>query len=553
MKITKDKHTIEISLGTETLTFGGLSRVRKKKLSDRGDEMVMDELNRLWSMYDEETQAAVFQCYKDLDAIATESMDVLDKLLPPLVKRIVELHPASVFKQLYPIDRVWIPEDLQHNFERMSPNYTEGMTYLVGDYYELIIYALQLKPLLPVFGLLQVYDTQRTVRRKSVEERERTEREQLARRRGTIQRTIQAFDYISETELGQSPAVSKMRAHLADLVKNFQKDIQRGGSSIETVAAFCGFGTDKLDDYMMAFAVVNVLSQQIVGAIRTHNLGNSAQLVAVIHYAVKSEVETGLANKLTTKAVVSKVSIRAVTIGGERGKFSSIDLVSARSDAPIGESIRSELQFTHPPFQRSLYDALNIDLSFEACKQLVNYSLQQDGAFYEVQEWLVALVMHRFADHRTYKDMDPMPMQAAVGWAQAVYLHYGMYDIARLLACRVSPRDPNLLGYIVNPFTNVSKADVDRYYPQGYMQYRHNLHPQNINVLYQSIQEFVTLMNRYEYELALTDVNVANLLRCSAIPAGEEYIPDPTIGASLVEMSVIQAKNKLKELAFFTN
>lgn len=333
MHISKDKNTIEICFGNETLSFGGLARMRKKGMSERGDELLMVELNRLWNLYDVDTQEKVFQCYKDLDEISTEGMEVIEKHLPTIVARLVELHPAEVFKNLYPRERVWIPESLHDDFTRMSPNYTEGMTYTAPDYYNLIIFALQLKPLLPVFGLLQVYDTQRTTRRRSQEERDRNDREQLARRRATIQRTVMAFNYIMETEMANSAAVGKLRTYLNDSVKNFQREMQRGSSTIETIAAYCGFGTDMLEDYLMAYAVVNVLAQQIVGAIRNHSLNDNAQLVTEIYFSVKGEVETGLANKLTMKNVSSKPSIKVASVGGERGKFSSIDLVSARSMA----------------------------------------------------------------------------------------------------------------------------------------------------------------------------------------------------------------------------
>lgn len=47
------------------------ARMRKKGMSERGDELLMVELNRLWNLYDVDTQEKVFQCYKDLDEIST--------------------------------------------------------------------------------------------------------------------------------------------------------------------------------------------------------------------------------------------------------------------------------------------------------------------------------------------------------------------------------------------------------------------------------------------------------------------------------------------------
>lgn len=46
MKIVKDKHSVEISLGSEVVSFGGLARMRKKAMVELGDELLMVEIGR---------------------------------------------------------------------------------------------------------------------------------------------------------------------------------------------------------------------------------------------------------------------------------------------------------------------------------------------------------------------------------------------------------------------------------------------------------------------------------------------------------------------------
>ena len=85
--------------------------------------------------------------------------------------------------------------------------------------------------------------------------------------------------------------------------------------------------------------------------------------------------------------------------------------------------------------------------------------------------------------------------------------------------------------------------------------YRNNAQPQYQNVLHQSIQAFIGLMNRYEFVLEVTIPEVARLLHCNASTRAENelFVPDPKIGQLLIEMSLIQARNKLKEIDFYTN
>ena len=61
-------------------------------------------------------------------------------------------------------------------------------------------------------------------------------------------------------------------------------------------------------------------------------------------------------------------------------------------------------------------------------------------------------------------------------------------------------------------------------------------------------------MNRYEYQLTASNQDVAALLRIpmEVVTAPIVHVPNPDIGIALVEMSLIQAKNKLKEVDFYT-
>lgn len=84
---------------------------------------------------------------------------------------------------------------------------------------------------------------------------------------------------------------------------------------------------------------------------------------------------------------------------------------------------------------------MNIDLTFDQVQMLIeNAKTFIDEPWYEVQEWLVALATHRFVDRRTIMTWISHCATCGDGVAQAVFIHYGMYDIAQMLSCRVRPQ-----------------------------------------------------------------------------------------------------------------
>ena len=552
MKIKKNMLSVEVIRGLESLEFLPVAITASKRTTVDGSsigEALFAETNTYWATLSEEAKDELFELYRQLHELSTESHDVVMEHIGGIMQKIAAMHPIENFRALFPIERVWIPENLQHTFdENTNPSYSDSMTYKVIDYYELAIFTMAIKPLIPALSLLQVYDNQRNHNRRNDDPSVRRQR------RIVVNRYIQAYDLLMETDLRRSPAVNKIRDHLSEVMIKFggrdKGPGSRAASSLETVAVYCGFGTDILEAYIPAFATVQKLALTPVN-LRRGQVGDS--LVTSIYWAVGSEMNNGLVSKLTSVNVCAKVPVTKQITRGENNKLSSIDLVSARSPAPIKEAIRSEMAFSHPPFQRSLLAAMGIAASIQDIKALAE-SLHQNhnGVVTEVHCWLTAYAMHRFADHRTYKDMEPTSMYDAMAFAQAMYLNYGMHSPARLLACRADMWDTVQLGYPIEAYHLAFKEDLDRYYPQAYRQQPRNANAGVMQPAVLSVSEFIKIMNQYKYTLVASD-EASRLMRLPPPESsdGFQYVPDPKIGLMLIEFMIIQSRNKLNEIQMF--
>ena len=208
MNIEKIRESVVISRNGETITFNNVPHINRKKntvkirMEDDGDFLSRDqllflELNRLWGTFSEKELDEVWEIYKNVQLLVTEPDDVRFEVLPDMMRRLVELHYVDRYIALYPQDKVWIPKKLENNFDNISPNYTEAMTYLVSDYYNLMTFTLALKPLIPVFAAFGAYPP---VKMNS----------QSARRK-IVTLTNDCFEILLTSKLGSHPAIQKLR------------------------------------------------------------------------------------------------------------------------------------------------------------------------------------------------------------------------------------------------------------------------------------------------------------------------------------------------------
>lgn len=539
MQIEKYKESATITHNGQSITFEGFPTIRKPQgpdLRDKSgkvitrDQLIFSELNRYWSHLPAAAQDELFEAYEFLDSMVGEDSSVLNEHIPKVMAVIAKHHTLEGYTKLYPINKVFIPEKLHTSFNDMSPNYTEAMTYIVPDYYQLLIMTLMVKPFMPVFAVLGAFIAGKGLSQEL--------------KRKVVDNINQSYELLEMTETLNPAALKKLSMFLSSLVEKFQKEFanRANGTSLAVLASVCGYGSDMLDEYLLALTVVRILAMRPGFADYPDGRMEDNSIVSSIYFGIRTEVESGFANRISGQSVLMKQHPTSVVFNGEKGKVSAIDLVTARSVAPMKESIRTGVAFMN--YRRFIRSA-GLEIPPSDVKLLIDSAVENHtGATYELHEWLTAAALHRYADHRTYKDVDPDKFPWGMALAQAVYLNYGMYDIARLLSCQMLPG--NISGHPIEPIDNEVKISTDRYYPQAY---RPNRNQETQSVVRTSLDLLVkNHISPYYFHLKATP-EAASLLHCA--PEIPDFRPGTRILTQLTEFLAIQARGKLKEVEWF--
>ena len=540
MRIEKNRDRLIISYGDKEVGFNGFRNGRKDAnvpdVRDSSgkvvthDKIMFMEIERYWSTLTSEEKEELFSAYEELEMLGNEEPETIRKHAPEIVAQIAKFHRADRFRQLYPQSSVWIPQNVHETYEEMSSNYPKEMTYIVQDYYELVILSLMVKPFIPVFLVMDAFPTTRAA---------------VDSKRKSVYNLTHCMELLYDTEIAQLPAISKLRDFLVSVISKVQDGGNKGPNSanLTVLASICGYGTDMVEEYIMAFAVIRLIAMKLIGAELPPGTMVENNIVAGMYFNIKQEIETGFAGKISSQNVILKAHPEKIMFNGEKGKTCAIDLVQARSKAPMKEFVRTQEFFND---YRRVVRSLGIDIAPADAKVLIDsIHLNHQYPFYELYEWLVAAALHRFADRRTYKDIDAAAFKNAMGIAQAIYIYYGMHEIAQLLSCEMV-LDPNNGGYPIEPIDNEIKIKSDRFYPQAYRTNR-NIYEQS------TLKTSLTLLVRehiapFNFNLRATP-EAARMLRSGEVMLG--YTPHPRLQNMLAEFLLIQNRKKCEEVAWF--
>ncbi|MCU6316598.1 hypothetical protein KWH52_18025, partial [Proteus mirabilis] len=92
-------------------------------------------------------------------------------------------------------------------------------------------------------------------------------------------------------------------------------------------------------------------------------------IVAGMYFTIKQEIETGFAGKISSQNVILKAHPEKIMFNGEKGKTCAIDLVQARSKAPMKEFVRTQEFFND---YRRVVRSLGIDIAPADAKVLID-------------------------------------------------------------------------------------------------------------------------------------------------------------------------------------
>lgn len=539
MKIERKNTCVTISHNGQELTFTmpniapgkvrpGMTTTQNKRQSELE---YFFELNEFWGTFDEARCNKLFELYEDVYALSTEDMKTRRKHIPKIAEEIVNLHPIDDVKRLYPISRVWVPEDMQKTFDNVCTNYVKEMTYLVDDYYNLVCMGIVIRSLVPVFAAVNAFST--TTRNRSVEET-----------RETVYNTIFAYKMVMGTYLAEDPAMIKLDAYLSEATVRIQKEnkaMGRGAASVAVIAVFEGFGTDSLDDYFRGYALVAVLSNNILNPVHEHShVSRTTSLATAIYKGVMSEIKTNLAKKLSSDVIRERVQASKFRMYGEESKVSAVDIIAGQTKAPVKVAVLSEVSIKD---YRRCMKTLDKDVAPAEAKVYIDNMEENRPLYFSVlHEWLVGAVFRSYLDRRSLPDIHGENMAIAAGIAQACLVSRGYPDVAKLLSCTTIYSEDRDFVYSLDALNKEFKEKLDIYYPQGFNESdsrtRRKKNP--------AIENIELLINDYilPYKLSIkVNDDVKSRLKLDANEM--DYRPHPELRNHLAEWLCRSVKKRL--------
>lgn len=548
MQISRKNNTLSITFNGETLTGAmATTRIPKKltTLTDTENKRLVEnefflELNGYWATLSDDDKFSLFESYRDAISLCTEPQEVINKHMPQIVKDVLAIHTVDRIKAYLPHEQVWHPETMKRSFDSVCPNFTEEMTYLVEDNYNLVCLALAVRSLIPIYSALGLYSAVNT-RNRSVDEK-----------RVVVYKITYAYGLLMSTGVSDDVAMTKLEAYIDESVAriiNELKNSKFGGrssvSSISTIAAFEGFGSEALNDYLRAFAVVHVLSSVIINPIRENvQHMRHTTIAATIHKQINSEYKTNLAKRLTDDSYYDRLpAYKRTGIGGDESKVGEADLVRARTVAPVD---MHEMLAVAMLDYRSFIKNIHPDLIPAQVKEHI-VSAHSRGPYFvhHVHLWLISAVFKPAAYRQMVSDLDRSEdIRNAIGIAQATYLALGYPELAALLSCSFFTDENNNNVHSFDIMSSELKKELDIYYPQGFNEYDNgririqNPAVENINSL---ITEHISFAN---LKFDATDEVKAKL----RMETDGDYKPSPRLRNSIAELLIRTCRKELKQL-----
>ena len=162
---------------------------------------VFQYLNDYWSHMPLEEQSELFNCYHDISRTFDTPMpssDLHDTLIDK-VEKLMSFHKLERIKNwVYNFTNIRVPATIEHNYvHNIDLNTSRGKTYIREDYLALVVMALSMKAMVPVWGEYINH---------------------IRANVGTTFKEYYAFLLLGKTEIIDSPALHKLKTYIDSIV-----------------------------------------------------------------------------------------------------------------------------------------------------------------------------------------------------------------------------------------------------------------------------------------------------------------------------------------------
>ena len=424
-------------------------------------------INKFMASLPMETQDTLWACYNQIMEIMEGVSDPmrLHSQVQSQVRKMYELISFDDLKKWVMVyGHIDIPPDLKQDYSGITSEVEQDLTYPREDYYDLAVFSIMTKLMVPIFG----------------EYIQRMGKDVV----GTRFKEHYAFSLLARTHVIEQPAFHRLHRYVEAKALNERR--KNPAEYRRNSAIFKGLGTEELPDWL--------LSRTIVRRVAIHEERGGVNIVAKVFGYIDQQIKA--LDKNFGERVADKPLFNGKT---EEDNISVAENYKVKEEISAGDlsvlSIYTEEMFDMAGRVDPNFDRTKIELCEKAC--LAHQYLEVCEHHITITQW----VLSKAISPRGIPFLNKQALLKAIAVTQGLLWHWGFTEIALLMLAEPSEEVSQAAS---KPTTRLGKRHTDRFY-ELYPHYQqvsksaHNL--RNVNVACKAIDSLSANIIQHDWIL----------------------------------------------------
>lgn len=373
------------------------------------DNRMFDEINAYWEQLSPERQQQIWNCYQRArDILDTHyDIDALRKPLMEVVKLLYDLMPIAEIGYWAKWRNIRLPSNLKEHYD---PRDVPERTYLRADYQGLVVLAIALRPMLPIWG--EFIDS--------------TQKES-----GNAFKEYQALGLLRYSSLIESEPMQRLRVYITATMDQAQTQV------LSSSAVLAGLGSAELPNWMLSLTVVRRLT---IGEISARD--DNSSLISNIHSYIQNNAKS-LDRKIGTQLFGGNGKVSDKTTpdkSAEDQKASIVEMYKVKQEVPDGD-----LQILNVYTEDVVRMLIAVDESVDPAKLQRAMECMGPMEYAAIQPHQITLVQYvmKCLPARGVPQLNKEALLRSLAVTQACLWEWGFFDLAVLATASPLPVRPD--------------------------------------------------------------------------------------------------------------
>jgi hypothetical protein len=363
------------------------------------ESMIFDEINAYWASLNPERQQLIWQTYQQAREILDTHYDIV-VLMPPLqqiAKQLYDLMPLSEINYWARFQGIRMPTTLKDQYD---PRDIPEQTYLRHDYQGLVVLAIALRPMLPIWGEF-ISSTSKEA--------------------GNAFKELQALKLLKRAAIMESEPMQRLIVYVNAFIERSQQQ------ALSSAALLSGLGTSEMPNWVLGLTVVRRLT---VGQISAKD--DNTSLISNVHQYIQNNLKSldrkvGVQKFGGTGKVVDK---KKPDQNPEDQKASVVELYKVKQEVPDGALVTLNVASENIQAMVETIDpTLPLD-KLQACLKCV--ATLENLAIEAHQIVLAQWIVNPYMSALGVPHLSKPALMRVLAITQAALWHWGFHDLAAL-------------------------------------------------------------------------------------------------------------------------